>query len=82
MHRAEQDLPGSTFRRVRKKALRGVRTEGSPHDARTTVANVDPRVDGPGERNIQRAAHVHIHDVGNPVVRGETRGEEIVLRLK
>ena len=46
------------------------------------MANVDPRVNGPGERNSQRAAHIHIHDVGNPVVRGETHDEEIVIRLK
>jgi hypothetical protein len=41
-----------------------------------------PRVNGPGERNGKRAAHIHIHDVGNPVVRGETHDEEIVICLK
>ena len=46
------------------------------------LLTVDSRVNGPGERNSQRAAHVHIHDVGNPVVRGETHDEEIVIRLK
>jgi hypothetical protein len=46
------------------------------------VANVDPRVNGPGERDSQRAAHVHIHDVGDPVVRGETRDEETVVCVK
>ncbi len=54
----------------------------SPHDAKATVSSVDPCVIDPGERNSQRADHIHIHNVGNPVVRGETLDEEIVIRLK
>ncbi len=82
MHRAKKNMPSSTFSRICEKALRGVRAEGSPHQARATVANVDPRVHRPGKRNIQRAAHVNIHNVRNPVVRGETLDEEIVICLK